>query len=204
MSIPISPLIVEAAVAAAVRFTQNALDILSFFLITIPVFGILFDKLISLEELGLSLNANRFHLILIGVALQFIKLVIDWSQTDCFEIEERMQRVKEAVLRPRFYFSMTRHTRLLPSRFFFQYPIFYVGLSTKFVDSIWGLFSVKESTMELEYPDPEARPVASWFTLFHLHPRHFMNSGVGFDCKARGFLRRKVSTSPYNVKTNPY
>ncbi|KAK6537144.1 hypothetical protein TWF694_011342 [Orbilia ellipsospora] len=128
-------------------------------------------------------------LLLSGFLLKWLDLFIDWCGTDYFDILDRLYKAKESNLRPRFFFCTSRHLRLSPNRYFFQYPILYVGFSTKFLASIGSLFSVKESIDELENPDGNIRQHPRWFTFFSVNPKAYMSSDFGFDKKARRFLR---------------
>ncbi|KAF3924498.1 hypothetical protein AA313_de0210246 [Arthrobotrys entomopaga] len=153
-----------------------------------------FDTSIMLNPVFLLVGhkpspTTAFWLLAAGSLLEWSDIFIDWFGTDYFDILDRLDKAKESNLRPRFFFCMSRHLRLSPNRYFFQYPILYVGFSTKFVASIGSLFSVKESIDELEHPDGDARRYPSWFTFFSVNPKAYMSSRFGFDKKARLFLK---------------
>ncbi|KAF3942409.1 hypothetical protein ABW19_dt0202361 [Dactylella cylindrospora] len=136
---------------------------------------------------GLPMSVSGWFLV--AVLAQIFEAIIGAASTDYFDIAERLKNSGESRLAPRFFFCASRHLRLSPNGYFFQYPILYVGMTTKFVDSIGWLFSVKESEQEAKQSDLNSRRTPSRFTFFKLDPRAYMNSKVGFDEKARSFLR---------------
>ncbi|KAF3931626.1 hypothetical protein ABW20_dc0103245 [Dactylellina cionopaga] len=164
-----------------------------------PIRGI-FSKLIDLKIpyvkgilvflTGLEVSSSvAFGLLAAGFLLKWVELFIDWSGTDYFDLREQLDKAKEASFRPRFFFSTTRHLRLNPNSYFFQYPILYVGFTTRFVSSVGSIFSVKESMNEVEYLSKNPRRKPNWFTFFSVDPKNFMSSRFGLDEKARRFLR---------------
>ncbi|EPS43747.1 hypothetical protein H072_2270 [Dactylellina haptotyla CBS 200.50] len=153
--------------------------------LNIPIFQKIFSYLAECE-LSSSL---AWSLIGASILMKWLDLLIDWCGTDYFEIRDQLDREGEGELRPRFFFCTSRHIRLSPNRYFFQYPILYIGFSTKFVSSIGSIFSVKESAEEIDNPDSDPWKTANWFTFFSVNPKSYMSSRLGFDKKARHFLK---------------
>ncbi|EWC46380.1 hypothetical protein DRE_04323 [Drechslerella stenobrocha 248] len=138
-------------------------------------------KGIAAEWLSLGMMIG---LITCAVLLKWLEVVVNWAATDVFQLKEELSRASESSMSPIFFLSDTGHLRLSPNKFYFHYPILYVGFSAKFTGSIGSFFSVKPSADEVE-----SDPRRWWFTFFSVDPANFMSKRHGFEEKVRRFLR---------------
>ncbi|KAL7272312.1 hypothetical protein RUND412_004886 [Rhizina undulata] len=102
--------------------------------------------------------------------------------------------------RPLFFFCSTTHSRFLPKKHTFKYPVLYVGFPVNFRGSIGGLFSVLDSRQEKEEQLKLGQRKENGFTFFSINPAGYTNPDLPFDKK----LDSVLSHHGYEPSDYPY